>query len=227
MRTNITIRAFPIDNFFRGLLGVCFFSRFPTERSRVLRNRRRTIASAEIMIRAILFFLISLPSAPALAGFPSEIVQLLPPKGFEGPTSTDGPGGAHIEAYVHRISGTDRSTLLQLTTYDFGSKLEGIPKKELGNGAEHYLMQFLGGVERARMNFHASKPTQITLGGSPGARVDWTGEARGQSMSGVMYCVIVGTVVVTFHTQSFEDSPPEDRTAALHAIESVTFRTKN
>ena len=155
----------------------------------------------------------------------ADLVQLVAPTNFEGPTSaTPGPG-MHSDAYVHRVPGSDRGTLLQVTTYDFGSKLEGLPKNELGDGAERYLMQFLGGIERARTEFHASKPTRTTLGGLPAARVEWTGTARGQAMSGVMYSVIVGTLVVSFHTQGFEDSSVGDRKAALHAIETVTFRT--
>jgi len=157
----------------------------------------------------------------------ADLVQIQPPPNFEGPIAATPGAGTHIDAYVHRIPGSDRSTLLQVTTYDFGSKLEGVPKSELGDGAEKYLMQFLGGIERARAEFHAAKPTRTALGGVPAARVEWTGLARGQAMSGVMYCVIVDTVVVSFHTQGFDDSPVEDRKAALHSIEAVTFRSKH
>lgn len=153
----------------------------------------------------------------------SDLVIIPVPPGFEGPqTSSPGPG-AHMEAYVRRIPGKERGTLLQITTYDFGSRLAGIPKEELGNAAENYLMQMLGGVERRRGSFAASRPTRVSLGGLPAARVEWTGTAGGFDMSGVMFCVIVGTVVVTLHTQGFSDSPPADRTDALSAIEQVSF----
>lgn len=155
-----------------------------------------------------------------------ELVQIVVPPGFDGPTSASPGPGAHVDAYVRRISGHERGTLFQVTTYDFGSKLDGIPKEELGNGAEHYLLQFLGGIERQRTNFHALKPTRVLLGKIPAARVEWTGVAQGEQMSGVMYCVIVGTVVVTLHTQGFKDSPAPDRADALQAIESVKFRSE-
>lgn len=175
------------------------------------------------MIRTLFSLLTILVAFSALAGSPSGLVQLVPPAGFEGPTTAEAPGGGHIDAYVRPIAGTTRSTLLQVSTYDLGSKLEGVPTSELGDGAEHYLMQFIGGVARARANFQSGKPTRTTLGGLPSARVEWTGIARGRPMSGVMYCTIVGTNVVTLHMQGFEDSPREDRDAALRAIESVKF----
>jgi len=157
------------------------------------------------------------------AASPGDLVQIVVPAGFEGPTSADPGPGAHIDGYVRHIPGQERGTLLQITTYDFGSKLKDMPKEELADAAEHYLLQFLGGVERKRTGFHASKPTRVSLGKIPAARVEWTGTAQGEAMSGVMYCVIVGTTVVEFHTQGFRDSPPSDRVDALRAIESVKF----
>jgi hypothetical protein len=154
------------------------------------------------------------------------LVQLAVPSNFEGPQRAS-ESGAQVEAYVHRIPGTERSTLLQISTYDFGAKLKDVPKEELGNGAEHYLLQFLGGIERRRTEYHGSSPTRVLLGGIPAARAEWTGKAKNQLMSGVMYCVIVGTTVVAFHTQGFSDSAPSDRTAAIRAIESVTFRPED
>jgi len=92
------------------------------------------------------------------AASPGDLVQIVVPAGFEGPTSADPGPGAHIDGYVRHIPGQERGTLLQITTYDFGSKLKDMPKEELADAAEHYLLQFLGGVERKRTGFHASKP---------------------------------------------------------------------
>ena len=39
-----------------------------------------------------------------------------------------------------------------------------------------------------------------------------------------MYCVVIGTVVVSFHTQDLEGAPPENRAAAVQAFESVAVR---
>lgn len=153
----------------------------------------------------------------------SELVQLPIPPGFEGPYTTQPGPGSSTSAYLRKIPGQSRGTLLQVTTYEFGSKLAGIPKEELGNGAENYLLQFLAGVQRRRTSFRADKPTRIQLGGLPAARIEWAGTSEGYPMTGVMYCVIVGTVVVSLHTQGFEDSPASDRAAAVRAIEAVTF----
>jgi len=47
-----------------------------------------------------------------------------------------------------------------------------------------------------------SKPERIQLGGLPASRVMWAGNFNGTPVSGVMYCVVIGTTVVTLHTQS-------------------------
>lgn len=161
--------------------------------------------------------------ATAVAASRSDLVRITVPAGFEGPTSADPGPGAHTDAYVRHLPGQEQGTLLQITTFDFDSKLKDMPKEELADAAEHYLLQFLRGVERKRTDFHASKPARVSLGKIPGARVEWTGMAQGEAMSGVMYCVIVGTTVVEFHTQVFQDSPSSDRADALRAIESVSF----
>jgi len=46
----------------------------------------------------------------------------------------------------------------------------------------------------------------------------------GKRASGVMYCVVIGTVVVSFHTQDIEGAPPENRAAAVKTFESVAVR---
>jgi hypothetical protein len=174
-------------------------------------------------ILTTLFILVSLTAQHLYAqNAQTALVKIAVPSGFEGPTSAS-ENGADVVGYVRRIPGSTHGTLLQISTYDFGAKLKGIPKKDLGDGAEHYLLQFLSGVERRRTNFHASSPTRQSLGGIPAARIEWTGIAQGQQMSGVMYCVIVGTKVVAFHTQGFASSPPSDRANALRAIESAKF----
>ena len=102
-----------------------------------------------------------------------------------------------------------------------GEALRGMPKDKRGEAADFYVEQFLGGVKRRRTNFSATKPERIVLGGIPAARVKWTGNVEGQRASGVMYCVVIGTTIVSFHTQDLEGAPPENRAAAVKAFESV------
>ena len=64
----------------------------------------------------------------------------------------------------------------------------------------------------------------IELDEIPASRSQWSGTAQGQAMSGVMYCVVVGTVVVSFHTQDTEEGQPNDRNAAIAAFEGVRFK---
>ncbi len=154
---------------------------------------------------------------------PADFVKISVPPGFEGPTAAPiGPTG-YTKGYVRKIPGASSGTLLQITTYDFGSSLSNLPKEVLGDASEKYLMQFLAGIERQRTDFRAATPTRLKLGGIDASRVEWSGVANGRLLSGVMYCVIVGTVVVSFHTQGFRDAPATDRTDALEAIESVSF----
>ena len=149
-------------------------------------------------------------------------VKMLVPKGFNGAVSTTYQGG-EVEAYVKKIEGSERGTLLQITAYDFGSKLEGLPTNKRSEAASYYLSQFLSGIEKKRTSFHAYPIIETTLDNLPATRVEWKGVSSGFNMNGVMYCVVVGTKVILFHMQGFDDSPLEDRTAALTAIETVEF----
>ena len=78
-----------------------------------------------------------------------------------------------VVAYSKPHAGVDGRTLFQITTYDFGSSLEGMP------------------------------------------------------VSGVMYCVVIGTTVVTLHTQGVDDAPLENRRAAMEAFEALRVNVSN
>lgn len=169
----------------------------------------------------VLFFFTALAHA---ATEPSELLQLAVPSGFEGPVH-ENAGPAHTDAYVRHIAGQERGTLLQITTADLSTGLKGMPVDRRAYLPERYLLQFLGGVERRRSGFKASKPAPTTLGGKPAMRSEWTGSTEGHAMSGVMYSVMSGDVLVIFHTQTFEDAPPQDIGDARRAIEAVTFRS--
>lgn len=180
-------------------------------------------AIANLICFALLF-----PGACAFAEtYTNDVLTLDVPAGFEGPTSGSPGPGAKVVAYSKPHAGVDGGTLFQITTYDFGSSLEGMPEEERGNASEHYLGQFLGGVERKRTAFRASPPERISLGGLPASRVMWTGNFNGTPVSGVMYCVVIGTTVVTLHTQDVDDAPPENRRAAMDAFEALRVKVSN
>ena len=153
-----------------------------------------------------------------------DLVKIMIPPGFDGPQKANPAPCANTEVYLRRIPNKNRGTLLQMTSYEMGTRLANVPEEELGNRAEHQLMEFLAAIERTRTSFSASTPTRILLGGLPAACVEWTGDADNRQMSGVMYCAIVGSVAVTLHTQGYSDSPERDRAEAISAIEAVTFR---
>jgi hypothetical protein len=158
------------------------------------------------------------------AVYQDELLTLEVPPGFEGPVrEAPGPGASAV-AYVKRYSASDRGTLLQITKYDFGTALQGMPEDRRGETADFYLKQFLDGIARRRTSFMSAEPTRVSLGRIAASRAEWTGIAQGQPMSGVMYCVVVGTVVVSFHTQDFRDAPAENRALVVRSFEAVTFK---
>jgi hypothetical protein len=176
--------------------------------------------SARLLIAT---FLVSLCISAYSAPYENEVLSLDVPAGFQGPVTQSLGAEAVVVAYTKPHS-SNRGTLLQITTYDFGSKLPKPTKQELGAAAEKYLLQFLAGIERRRSSFQTSKPMRLTLGGIPAARVAWKGVAEGQQMSGTMYCVVVGSRVISFHTQDFEGAPSENTAEAMRAFESVRFK---
>lgn len=156
------------------------------------------------------------------ADYQDHQIRLSIPDGFEGPISR-AEQGATVVALVKNYPGDTRGTLLQITTYDVGQALAGMPEDARQDATDKYLAQFLGGVEHARQSFRIVSQSHVLLDGIKASRAEWSGEAKGQAMSGVMYCVIVGTRVVAFHTQDFQAAPPANRQAALASIRAVSF----
>jgi hypothetical protein len=157
------------------------------------------------------------------APYEDELLRLEVPTGFQGPIRASPGAGAVVIVYSKLHTG-DRGTLLQITTYDFGANWPKLNRAELGAAAEKNLLKFLGGIQRRRTSFEASLPTRVELGGLPAARVTWKGVARGFRMFGTMYCVIVGSRVVTFHTQDFEGAPPQNTSDVIRSFETVQFK---
>jgi hypothetical protein len=76
-----------------------------------------------------------------------------------------------VPEYTKPYPDKNGGTLFQITEYDMGEALRGMPEDKRGETADYYLAQFLGGVERRRTNFSAAEPERILLGGIPAARV--------------------------------------------------------
>lgn len=161
-----------------------------------------------------------LPNVAAAAEFTLEPLSIQVPEGFEGPISQS-QGSATLVVFTRPNPDTAAKTLLQISIYDFGEKLRGLPDTARGVASERYLLQFLAGVERRRTDFKRSDPVHITLSGIPAAKVTWSGRADGTQAVGTMYCVIVGTQVVSFHTQDAGTEPTPAMKEAVDAIEAV------
>ena len=181
------------------------------------------VRSMNTRLAVVLLVLLTAGGASA-DQYRDELLVLEVPEGFEGPVEGSPDPQAKTVAYSKPYATAGGGTLLQITEYDMGDALRGMPEEGRGATADYYLAQFLGGVERRRTNFAATAPQRIELGGLPAARVTWTGEAGGQRASGVMYCVVIGTVVVSFHTQDIDGAPPQNRAAAVRAFETVAVR---
>ncbi|WP_313914090.1 hypothetical protein [Tahibacter sp.] len=142
------------------------------------------------------------------------------PSGFEGPNQQS-QGQATVVAFLKPHSDSAVKTLLQISFLDFGTQLQNVPKSDLDSSAAKYLLELAGGVERRRVDFKRSEPSSVMLGGLPGAKLTWTGRIDGMDAVGVMYCVVVGTRIISFHTQDVAAAPTPAMNDAVQAIESV------
>jgi hypothetical protein len=147
-------------------------------------------------------------------------ISIAVPEGFDGPLSSAKDGGA-TTAWVKHHTDSSGGTLLQITTYNAGSALKGITATQRADGAKKYLLDFIGAVAQRRENFKLGAVEPLSLGGLPAARVRWTGTIGDESSIGVMYCVLVDTTIVSFHTQDTGSELTTSMRSAMAAIEGV------
>jgi hypothetical protein len=171
---------------------------------------------AAVLITSLLMALCCAPGWSADLG----PVSISVPEGFVGPLGGQ-KDGAVTAAWVKHHPDSDGGTLLQVTTYDQGSALKGITRGQRAEGAKKYLMDFVGGVARKREDFKLGAIEVVSLAGLPAARVRWTGTIGTVSSVGVMYCVLVDTTVVSFHTQDTGLEITDAMKSAMAAIEST------
>lgn len=160
------------------------------------------------------------------APFENEVLRLDVPKGFGGPIVGKMDDQAIVVAFTKPHSGASTSTLLQVTTYNPGASAPP-PKEQLGALADKYLPQFLAGIERRRSSYTASSPRRVTLGGIPASMASWSGMVEGAQAHGTMYCVIVGTKIVSLHVQDLVAAPSANYQEAAAAIRAIRFKTGN
>ena len=160
---------------------------------------------------------------PAHSASPADNIHLQVPHGFQGPIRATPSPEATVTAYVKPYPDRDGGTTLQITAYTVGAPLVALPEEQRGPAADSYLAEFLGGIASRRAPFEREPATRLQLGGRPAAMAHWRGTADGKRVSGVMYTVVVGPRVIMLHTQDIDPAPPENREAAIRAIESVTL----
>jgi hypothetical protein len=167
----------------------------------------------------LLGFFLALPTRMAL---PADVgpLSIAVPAGFDGPTTAEKEGGVMM-AWVKRQPGEGSGTLLQISVVDLGSALAGITVAQRAEGAKHYLSQFIGGVARRRDNFKLGEVEPLSLAGMPAARVQWTGGVGEIQAIGVMYCVLVGSSIISLHTQDAGSQITPPMKLAMAAIEGV------
>jgi hypothetical protein len=126
-----------------------------------------------------------------------------------------------MTAWVKHRPGEDGGTLLQISVVDMGSALNGITVAQRAEGAKHYLSEFISSVARRRDNFKLGEVEPVSLAGMPAARVQWTGGVGEIQAIGVMYCVLVGSSIVSLHTQEVGSEITPAMRSAMAAIEGV------
>lgn len=127
-----------------------------------------------------------------------------------------------VWAWTKSARGGRVKALLQVSVYDYGSQLARSSHEETAGGAEKYLRDFLGGIERRRMNYALSAVKHLQLAGAPAATATWTGRAGPVDVVGVMYCVILKSrFIVSFHTQDLGSQPTSAMRDAMAAIEAA------
>jgi hypothetical protein len=150
-------------------------------------------------------------------------IVILVPEGFEGPTRSDTEGGVTL-GWVKRQPASDGGTLLQISAIDVGTSLDGITSAQRSEATTHYLLEFVRGIGQRLKDFEFGDIEQLSLAGSPAARVHWTGSVSGRATVGIMYCVLVRHSVVNLQTQDVGSEVTPAMYTAISAIEGIRVR---
>ncbi|GAB3024229.1 hypothetical protein [Bowmanella dokdonensis] len=171
------------------------------------------------MIRIIFlsFFWVSL----AVDAYEFSAGEIEIPSGFEGPTTARPNPAVEVIGFKRPHEGSDKGTLLQISIFTPPNGIPSLSEDEQVKFAKQYLLQFLGGVERQRSNFEKTEIEIIKISGVSTAKIKWSGEAFGEILNGVMYCLIHGGSILSFHTQDFAVYEDKYVNLAVTSIESL------
>jgi hypothetical protein len=167
----------------------------------------------------LLCLFLTLPMRMAL---PADVgpLSITVPAGFDGPTTGENEGTV-MTAWIKHHAGDAGGTVLQISVVEMGTALNGITVAQRAEGAKHYLSQFIDGVARRRDNFNLGEVESVSLAGVPAARVQWTGGVGEIQAIGVMYCVLVGSSVISLHAEDVGSEITPAMKLAMVAIEGV------
>ncbi|MEP7242270.1 MAG: hypothetical protein ABI885_01140 [Gammaproteobacteria bacterium] len=184
----------------------------------VTRSRKTKVLSRLAM--SFCAALLSLQPLQAMAAVVGPVTLEIP-QGFQ-PAQTQRNGKTLISAWTKSSRDKHVKALLQVSIYDYSAKLAKTPASEMQAGAEKYLREFLGGIERRRSQYSQSAVTQMVLAGAPAARAAWHGKIGPMDVVGVMYSTILDNrYVVSLHTQDLGMEPTSAMLEAMHAIEAL------
>ena len=143
------------------------------------------------------------------------------PFAFEGPVTANPTPGVEVYGFTknHFVGG--KSALLQISKFSPPGGVPKLDEEERARYSKQYLLQFLGGIERQRSNFEKTQVEMIAISGVPTAKINWNGVANGESLHGVMYCLIHSGSILSFHTQDFTSFDSEFIDLAVTSIESL------
>ena len=178
-----------------------------------------TVIGKTMILRALLFFSLLVSGVAQAYDFADGSINV--PDGFEGPFTQAMGQGASSTAFKFPHGKAGASTLLQITTWDSGQIFPEMSIDELKKGSKNYLLQFLSGIEKRRENFKHGQIEFIEISAQPTAKISWSGDAQGENLHGIMYCLIFNSKVYSFHTQDFVSFNEKYTRMAVNAFESI------
>lgn len=143
------------------------------------------------------------------------------PGSFEGPIKKDMGTQGRIYAFRKLHRDGNGATLLQITVLTPDKKFPPLSDEKLKEGASHYLLMMLSGVERRRTNFHKTDIENIRISGVPAAKIHWSGNVKNKIAEGIMYSYIHNSNIISLHTQDYKKYNSRYINQAARAFEKI------
>jgi hypothetical protein len=141
------------------------------------------------------------------------------PATFAGPTRAAPDSKTEIVAYALPRADGVAADVIEFTRYAVGTAPPNADEDTYAEGAQHFLLQMLAGVERRRTAYQHSPVARLHLVGHVGVRAAWTGRLQGVPMNGVMYCTIIGTDAWFIHIFGPGERPDSDLHSVIGSME--------